>query len=253
MLLQPLKANKKNKIISGVILVPLCFASLSLPVKAKNQDLKSQEGLPTYRVGGGSRGNCLTNNQQLVALIPETAIAKTTTTSPKLFFYIPETKQKNTVALEFVLRDRQDKLIYETFLKTNEQSGIIAVDLPDSVKATLLKTKENYHWYLSMICNPENRSHDVVVEGWIQRVELEANIKKQLQFSQPLEKAKIYQQQDIWYDALSTLAEEKKNSVLQPQVAMSWNKLLESIGLGNLAQEQFIEPYQVSNSLKDLK
>jgi hypothetical protein len=250
MLLNFCKGNQVNQLILRTIILSLCVVVLPTSVKAEDKDNNSAEGLPTYRVGGGSRGGCITDNRQLTALIPENTIGKTATTSPKLFFYIPETNEADNVALEFVLRDRQDNLVYETLLKTNHQSGIIGIDLPNSLKSNDGKTKNNYHWYLSMICNPHNRSYDVVVEGWIQKVELQPNIEQKLQFSQPLQKAKIYQQEGMWYDALSTLAKQKQTANSQPEIATNWTNLLQSVGLINLAQEEFIESYQVSKSLK---
>jgi hypothetical protein len=99
-----------------------------------------------------------------------------------------------------------------------------------------------------MICDPQNRSRDVVVEGWIKRVALEPVIEEKLVRSNPLERASIYQKQGIWYDALSTLAEQKQ-AVPQHQVTAKWTELLSSVGLGGLAGAQFIEPQPVSGTI----
>ncbi|MBE9166252.1 DUF928 domain-containing protein [Pleurocapsales cyanobacterium LEGE 06147] len=233
-----------------MILLNLGLVLFAQNIKADNDSTDSREGLPTYRRGGGSRGGCLANRGQLVALIPENAVGKTTAALPKLFFYIPQDDLPQAVTLEFVLRDRQDKLVYESFFTTDGKSGIVSVDLPESSKSKELKTNEQYHWYLSMICDPQNRSRDVVVKGWIQRVEIEPAIEQKLARSNPLERASLYQKQDLWYDALSTLAEQKQAVDSQLRVTAKWTELLESVGLGDLAGAQFIEPYRVSGNIR---
>jgi hypothetical protein len=248
MLLKSKKLNKIITIVNLAMLLNLGLAIFAQNIRADNDRAESREGLPTYRRGGGSRGSCLANRSQLVALIPENVVGKTTVASPKLFFYVPQANKSETVALEFVLRDRQDKLVYETFFKTDGNSGIVTVELPESDKSNELKTNEQYHWYLSMICDPQNRSRDVVVEGWIKRVALEPVIEEKLVRSNPLERASIYQKQGIWYDALSTLAEQKQ-AVPQHQVTAKWTELLSSVGLGGLAGAQFIEPQPVSGTI----
>ncbi len=244
MLLKSKKINKIITIVNLAILLNLGLAIFAQNIRADNDSSDSREGLPTYRRGGGSRGSCLANRSELVALIPENAVGKTTTALPKLFFYIPQVNRSETITLEFVLRDRQDKLVYETFFNTDGKSGIVSVDLPESGKSNELKINEQYHWYLSMICDPQNRSRDVVVEGWIRRVTLEPVIEEKLARAQPLERASIYQKQGIWYDALSTLAEQKQAA--DPRLKAKWTELLASVGLGDLAGAKFIEPDRIS-------
>lgn len=249
MLLKSKKLNKIITIVNLAMLLNLGLAIFAQNIRADNESAESREGLPTYRRGGGSRGSCLANRSQLVALIPENAVGKTTATLPKLFFYIPQVNRSQAVALEFVLRDRQDKLVYQSFFTTDGKSGIVSVDLPESGESNELKTNEQYHWYLSMICDPQNRSRDVVVEGWIQRVELDPAIEQKLARSNPLERASIYRKHGLWYDALSTLAEQKQAVDPQFPVTAKWTELLESVGLGYLAGAQFIEPHRVSGTL----
>jgi hypothetical protein len=248
MLLKSKKLNKIITIVNLAIMLNFGLTFFASNTRANNDNSDSREGLPTYRRGGGSRGSCLANRSQLIALIPENAVGKTAAVSPKLFFYIPQVNESQAVALEFVLRDRQDKLVYETFLKTDGNSGIVPIELPVSGKPNELKINEQYHWYLSMICDLQNRSRDVVVEGWIQRVKLEPAIEKELAHSNPLERASIYEKHGIWYDALSTLAEEKQ-ARSQQQVTAKWTELLTSVGLGELAEAQFIEPQRVSGTI----
>ena len=240
----------------------LCLTSFSPLVQAETVDTNSNKsranvnrkerrtvrkrgGLPIYRRGGGSRGNCLANQGQLIALVPENSVSITASNKPQLFFYIPETSQSNLI--EFVVRNQEDELVYETFLETSDRSGIITIDLPESISQELLKTNEDYHWYLSMICDRQKRSHDIVVEGKLRRVEINSAISHKLNNASPLEQASLYQQQGIWHDALSVLAQERKTSNEQASTQAKWNELLNSIGLEELANQPLIETNEFSS------
>jgi hypothetical protein len=215
-------------------LIPLWFTP---PTSAGGNSQKLPEGLPLRRVGGGTRSDCnLNTHNQLTALIPERTIAKTTSTNPKFYFYLPE----NTAGkqLEFVLRDQNDRQVYETTFTSNGKSGVMAVELPAS-QQYLLESNANYHWYLSLLCNPANRSQDIVLEGSIQRVELDAALTQKLARSTSLDRVSLYQSANIWYDALSTLADLKASNTATP-VAEKWMTLLESVGLKSIADKPLI-------------
>lgn len=221
---------------------------LSQPVNAeKSSTSKSldgeNQGLPIHRRDGGSRngvsGRCVDNRSNLIALVPEDRVASTNSISPSLFFYIPQTTEPKTI--EFVLRNEADELVYEDFLTTNGK-GIIEVNIPSRVNASLLDKEQNYHWYLSLICNPQQRSRDLVVEGWMRHKPIDfATSEKLSNAANLVEKAKIYQQQGFWYDALATLAERRAISGDNSAVAIKWTNLLQSVGLEELASEPVID------------
>ncbi|BAU66629.1 hypothetical protein STA3757_40340 [Stanieria sp. NIES-3757] len=213
------------------------YSSTNTKNQAKNS---SRNGLPVNRIAGGSRGSCLASNHRLVALVPEENINLTASNSPKLFFYIPATT--NPHQIEFVLRNQNDELVYETFIDISQQSGIVSINLPNSANFNGLEVNQNYHWYLSMICDPMRRSHDLVVEGWIRRVELETALKQKLQDFNHIKQAELYHQKGIWHDALAASAEEPNSS--------QWSELLNSIGLEDLAQEPLIQSDRISTSAR---
>ena len=247
--------NKKNKLsttnslIGLLIVLNLVLGNFSQPVRAEQTEkTNSNYGIPTHRRDGGSRSsseNCITNSRNLVALIPNNILASTASASPKLFFYVPEISKEKTI--EFVLRDQQDKLIYEAFLTTSGK-GIITLEIPANLQSNLLKAEQNYHWYLSMICDSQQRSRDVVVEGLMRQAALDPATKKELNSSNSVEKAALYQEKGFWYDALSVLAENQDSPGEQALVAAKWSEVLESVGLGELASEPFVDSELVKNS-----
>lgn len=193
-----------------------------------------REGLPLRRVGGGTRGGgCYYKNQSLTALVPETEIGKTISATPKLFFYVPKNRQPTEV--KFMLRDKGDRLIYQTSI-TNDASGVIAFQVPDT-ETTQLQVGETYQWEVSMICNPQNPFQDLVVRGWIERVEISSAMAAQLNQADQTEIIALYQNADLWYDALAAAVELRSK---YNQNDAPWLKLLSSVGLEKLSQTSII-------------
>jgi hypothetical protein len=244
--------NQLIRLLSLALVLNLIWLGLANSAIAEQKSEKTRTadfGLPTHRRDGGTRSgqdSCVVNaeNQNLIALIPQQDVGKNAAASPKLFFYIPELKQPSI--LEFVLRNQQDRLIYETFLST-EGNGIISIEIPAGVKSNLLKTEQNYHWYLSMICNQQERSRDIVVEGWMRQGRLNLATQKQLNKASVLEKAKIYRQQGFWFDALSALAENPDSVAEETMMRQKWSEMLVSAGLETLVSKPFIETKLIEN------
>lgn len=239
--------NKIDKIIFflGIYLTLDCFfCSLLVNTHAKetkNQNRReniSYEGLPHNRRDGGTRGNCLANGRDFVVLVPDRPINKTASISPNLLFYVPQTKEP--LEIEFILRNREDKLVYKTLIPTTDRAGIMNVNIPEQVKENSRESPADYHWYLSLICDSRKRSQDIVLEGWIEYVELNNSVREKINNSDSIRKFDILQQEDIWYDAISILAEQKKLDSDLTLIQTEWSQLLESIGLSELASEPLI-------------
>ena len=194
-------------------------------------------GLPDYRNPGGSRGNCLAQGNNLTALIPNNKVNVTASIAPKLFFYIPETKEQKNI--EFVLRDHNDQLVHEVILQTTGQPGIMNIEIPQNITKSLEESQANYHWYLSMICDADDRADDVVLQGKIGYVELDNAVKQKLANSSPAEQADLFQQEGIWYDALSVVA-ENQNQVMNSAATEKWAQMLTEIGLSEFATQPFL-------------
>jgi hypothetical protein len=235
------RTTKVSKLFSCVclaVLINLFTSSFADRVRAETNSNNAKQGFPIRQVGGGTRdGHCSVKGQSLTALIPNDSVGMTTKDLPELFFYLPKTSKSQQV--EFVLRDYRDRLVYENTTSI-EQNGIVKVNVPASQQLQSLETNRDYHWYLSMICDPQDRSKDMVVEGWIKRVAIAPNISQQLEQLDPLERVNLYQIANIWYDALSILVNLKSSNLNNGQVPEKWQELLGSVGLENLSQEPII-------------
>ena len=224
--------------------IALNLAASQTPINAGEfRQLKGQKtpsstnnGLPSYRRDGGTRGHCVINSSEFVALVPDTAVNRTASLHPKLYFYVPKTEKSQTI--EFVLRDSNDNLIYEKIIETKDKSGIMSVEIPlnGNQETKSLDSETHYHWYLSNICHPEKRSQDIVLEGWIEHKTLSASTLEKLKQLSPDRQAKFYQQQALWYDAIAIAAAEIQANPQQSEQTQ-WSKLLTDIGLPQFARQ----------------
>lgn len=197
-------------------------------------------GSTARSAGGGTRGSdtdiACTNSESapLTVLMPENNVGTMVTDQPHLYWYIPQTQAKEA---EFVLLDQQNREVYATtFPLSGDESGIVQLTLPRSDAQTPLMAEGNdYTWFLALVCNPDDRSYDEIVEGTIRRTTLDAQVQAKIdQETSPLNKAQMYAKEGIWTDALMVLAQLRDT---QPE---EWQNFLESVDLEEIAQEPFV-------------
>ena len=187
----------------------------------------------------GTRGGCVKkDNKQkdITPLVPENKIGRTISEYPVFFFYLPQTEAP---LVEFVLQDENNQ-IYQTTLKTNNSSGVISVSIPTNQNVSPLQVGKHYRWSVALICDPQDRSADVLETGIVRRVELSADIRSELEKADPRQKAVIYAENGIWQDALGTLAAARLANPNDPDLAADWKILLDSVNLGEIAAEPIV-------------
>ncbi len=210
------------------------------------------EGEPEQTVGAGSRSaqECThpENNQPLTLLVPPHKVALTVAERPIFLVYFPKTVAKQA---ELSIWDEQGNGIYQTTFNLSDTPGILKIQLPATAPA--LEIGQKYQWSIAMICHPDDRLRDQVVDAWIQRTELPASLSQQLEAASIPEKASLYAQNGIWYDTISTLAEfasQTENSSENSAVAANaWQQLLtsESVKLEQLLGMPLIQAQQGEN------
>ncbi len=226
-------------------------ASSQASREANNGSPTLRQGIPGRRLGGGTRRIDLlfvNPSDSLAALTTPDPLSITTASHPKLLFYVPEMRSDNTV--EFVLRDRQDTLIYETTFLVGHKAGIVSIDLAES-GLSALSLNENYQWYFSIVPDAVDRAGDVAVEGSIRRVDpvtwlahqpAGSELNEQMSTAEPLEKARmLYQQANLWHDAALLLDSLYQAEPENAAIAAEWNQLLQSAGLLNIVPENNIQ------------
>jgi hypothetical protein len=207
--------------------------------------LPSDQEAPTGRArGGASRGSCknLQDNKRLTALVPVTSKSVwglTTTKYPTLWYYVPDALTSN-LPIEFVLQDEKDNYVYKTTLTTpGTPSGIVSVPL--SSMTAPLEIGKIYHWTVSMYCDPQEPSNSVFVKGTVQRVAVDPALTNQLETATLPERVALYAANGIWHDALTTLAELRRTYPQNATLAATWENLLQSVNLQDIAKEPIVE------------
>ncbi|NJM99785.1 MAG: DUF928 domain-containing protein [Phormidesmis sp. RL_2_1] len=225
-------------LLSLMVAMPPSWANtIGEPIaSARSSDTDTlRQGLPGRRLGGGTRGNRIfsQNHGSLVALTTPDPLSITTAERPALLFYVPEMVSANTA--EFVLRDRDDQLIYITTFEIDSIGGIIRIE-PTSDELSALALNENYQWYFSLIPDGQDRASDIVVHGSIRRVEqtewlsqqpVGTALAQQLTTATPLARAKLlYQQANLWHDAALILQPLRQSYPENTAIAAEWAQLL---------------------------
>ena len=194
----------------GVLLGILCCSSGM--AQAADED-QVRQGLPGRRVSGASRlpsSACAV--EPLVAIVPETNLGATAEPKPTLWLSMPDVAVAKQ--LEFYLFNAQDEIIYQTNFTVGPVADLVGLDLSNMADAPTLEIDQRYRWAASIVCNPNNRSENISVEGWIDRVEssTSGNI-------------------GLWYDHLGGLMEQLQQQPQDQAVLNQWQTLMASARL----------------------
>lgn len=223
------------------ILVSLgCAFCLNIPMLGLVQVASASENsgtlseFPGRRVGGGSRGECVSSDA-LVSLSPENHLIETTSATPTLYFTMPTFE--DPMLLEFVLKNKDGDIIVDKLFETGTSGGLQGLDLSNHISP--LDIGEEYEWYVSVLCNPSNRAQDLVVHGWMRHVALvnEAPTSANLSVEQQIES---YQAQGLWHDAITLLVQSQNQGMNHVDTTPLWANLLEEEGLQQLVDATVI-------------
>lgn len=209
----------------------------SAPI-ALAQYVPPDRGLPGRREGGGTRGGCLLNQPSLTALMPKTNFGYTVQAQPTFLWFVPES---TATTAEFILWDEDDSEIYRTMIQLPTTAGIVRVSLPTDDSAPTLETGKDYRWSFAIVCDPEDRSGDLLTEGWVQRKDLDSQLENRLAQATPLDRATLYARAGVWYEAISTLADLRQAQPNSSTVTNRWRTLLNSVELGEFANQPILE------------
>lgn len=189
-------------------------------------------GAPGRRLPGGSRGEtCVPKAPPLIALVPQSNSGLTTVANPILFFYIPKTTAPR---LELTVVNEQSKKVYQQSYQPSNRAGVVGLRLPRNT----LTVGEPYKWSFSIVCNPTDRTSDLIVAGAIQRVD-DPILKRKLATAPLQQRATLYAEAGVWYDSLAALAELRSTRPTDARLEADWEALLaaEGVALTQLARE----------------
>jgi len=250
-----------NRRIS-LFLTSICLAGLSFsfvevnfstaaPVqlaqaKKRKVTFRPRKGQPAPKttLGGGRRhrGVCsqdVTNSptdaqpEHMKVLVPAETAATTMAEQPTLLVQLPKT---SAVAVEVTLLDAEGIGFYQksVSLEDTETPGVLRLELT-SEEAKLEKDKD-YSWMVTLVCSEQGaQPEDPFAIGSIRRVEVEPDLTQKLATTaDPLERAALYAESGIWYEAIAELDALRREKPEDRAIASAWNDLLASAGLDSL-------------------
>jgi len=193
---------------------------------------------PENTEGGATRGGCNEDNSSPpTPLVPANSrMGLTVAEYPTVSWYMPPTSAS---AVEFVLRDAKDNEIYRAkyaLAKSEEgcvlgTSNIMSLTLPAFASLSPLEIGQEYHWELALIYESQKR---VASDGKIKRVEADPTLELRAQEATPQERVALYADKRLWYNALTTLVELRRDRPNDKELEDALDKLLKSAGLNSV-------------------
>ena len=212
---------------------------LSQNVNFKPPDV---EDAPGNRVPGTHRGPDCPNDLSIIPLIPENKIGLTLAESPKYFAYV----SPNSTEVEFTLQTEDGKGtdVYKTAFTVNKP-GIVEVSIPETgSRQTYLEVKKPYRWSFSVACSPDNEgAGNYYVEGFVERIEPQESLKKDLENPDPMARAIAYAKNGIWYETLATLAQMRRTAPDDSRLKAEWTQFLQSQKLQLVADQPLTQSF----------
>jgi hypothetical protein len=192
---------------------------------------------------------------RLVVLMPYMALtpsqdnqpqAKTFSSQPNFFFYIPRTK---ATSAQFMIEDERGKKVEVQQIQLSDTPGMIAGIIKVSPsKENGLEIGKKYRWEFNLSCSDEKEIHinkGTKIEGQIERVNLDPQIQSSLKTAtSALASAEIYARAQLWPETLDTIIQ----SGLRTNQFEEWEQLLQSVGLQDFALQPLLNCCQPKNN-----
>lgn len=214
-------------------------------------------GQPKGRRRGGTsrRDGCPKLKTPITALVPgeennhKSFLASTVAEYPTFWVYVPELPV-NLRSGEFVLQDEEGNDIFRTLIALPETSAALAVRLPPNPQYAL-KQDLKYHWYFRLYCGqPQNQPEYFYVDAWVRRVSLTPELQKQLGKAKTQDYT-VYATNNIWYDAVTNLAELRRTNPGDRVLGEEWTNLFKAVGLEEVAQAPIVLRYNPKDNPLD--
>lgn len=213
---------------------------------AQAPNLGSSGGTPINNgVDGGdlSPSEACSADNPLAALVPNTNPVYpdyplfTISANPKLLFYVPYDNHEIRYG-EFTIHEYEaphDRTrLYKAQFQLPQTPGIVSLSIPKA-----LTPYQNYRWRFKLNCNG---NQTLVSTGYIRRIDSTSEFEDSMSDGEP----------NIWYDAISTLANRLRSSQSSEDRAR-WNDLIDYIDSDELdtdvlAPDTIVGPVRVTGN-----
>jgi len=191
------------------------------------------EGMPRHTRGGATRGSC-----DALQILPETGSGLTTAAKPMLQVYVRDNVEQIAVTIEADDGSEYYEYLEDTTVSVPTDESVIEVPLPESLVE--LTQDKQYTWSMILLCGESTGPEEIgpnapVLKGGIRRVApiLTGDQDKMLTLE---EKARIYSENGLWYDLVTTMTIMQVEQPESSRVEQQWHELLRSVGLGSILE-----------------
>jgi hypothetical protein len=242
---------------SFVATLVIVWFGIATPVLANNPPIPSNPNLqskdfiiaakPTKKRAGGNRGSnshrgaCSALPQtNLLALIPPDNEGFTIEPFPSFWFYMPYTRESGLSGARFMLlnEDLRPVMTEPIAVALPDTPGVMRFQLPNQVAS--LEVGQRYNWYFWVVCDPEKPSRNPVVSGWIERIAPPVELINQLKTTPADREYLIFDENGIWFDALTRLAQQRCRIPQNSTVQEDWHTLLREIEMETLTSQPIV-------------
>ncbi len=222
--------NIIKTIILSFIISGLTSLFTTLPTRSESDDLSA----PPNTTAKGSLGDScgIENPKDVVAINP----IATVNPYPTLWFYLPinsgEIREIEIAMLKGMDLLHEQKISGDQF-KT--LPGFVSIDLPHNEQTTL---DNGTVYQLLIYCGDSESAQLRMPKIPTQLQTISPELQTQLdQATSELEKAKIYSQHNMWYDALTIIGNLRRQAPENPEYKQEWEQILQKIKLAELADK----------------
>ncbi|MEO1209099.1 MAG: DUF928 domain-containing protein [Cyanobacteria bacterium J06638_20] len=187
---------------------------------------------PGRRAAAGHRCGGWFSGTRPTVLVPESSTGLTSAEYPTFYFYVPP--EVRGMEAKLLLVNEAGDFVSDRAIALPLEEGIMGVSL------TALEVGEVYEWYLSIVPRPDDPSANLVMYGSIQRIALNDHVQRQLDVLPPGDRAWLYNDWGLWFDAVNSLAQQRMQDPNNPQWQEQWNDLLLSVDLEAIAPQSIL-------------
>jgi hypothetical protein len=198
----------------------LLAASIS-PVQAAFRPPTNSKPIRTRTPTTGIRGGCTSTALSLLALAPQTKIGQTTQNRPTVHWYVPDPEPMSMIFVLEKLDDEGNPTQIWQAPPLQSQSGIMAFSLPQNAPA--LEPGRVYRWQAVLLCNPNSPSSAIIAASEIEVVAL-SELQSALATADREQRAALYEEYGIWYDALTEASPNQQRSLLNDLIQVEANQ-----------------------------
>jgi hypothetical protein len=193
-------------------------------------------GAPATRVGGATRSANGLVNLKLNVLAPSDT-GYTVSENPTIYWY---TSEPITFPVEFTVISTESiqdaaKPLLDVTRQPPIKKGFHALNLKEFGVA--LKPGVEYQWFVAVVRDKDQRASDIMAGGTIKRIAGSESVavRTKVQQASPAQRAAVYAEAGIWYDAIDQLSKEIDANPGNRQLRDQRAALLEQVGLRDAA------------------